>query len=401
MHETDVIVVGAGIVGLSTAWRLAERDPGIRIAVLEKETDVARHQTGRNSGVLHSGMYYRPGSLKARTCRSGKQAMENFCDRYGVPRERCGKVIVATDAAEIPAMEEILRRGEANGVECRRIDAAELKRIEPEARGVAAIHVPETGIVDYAAVCRQLASLLRAAGQQVLTGQPVTRIEVSGGWVEANGPAGPVRGRFLVNCAGLHSDRLIRASGFEPEVRIVPFRGEYYRLRAGAPALCRNLIYPVPDPRFPFLGVHFTRMIDGSVECGPSAVLALAREGYSWREVNVRDLLESLTYPGFLRLAGRYWRAGSGEMIRSLSRRAFVRALQQLVPAVRPEHLEPSPAGVRAQALASDGSLVDDFVIQREGPLVHVANAPSPAATAAFAIAEQILVHIDQAMAEA
>jgi (S)-2-hydroxyglutarate dehydrogenase len=388
--RTDVVVVGGGILGLATAWTLTQRDPSLRVAVLEKESRVAEHQSGRNSGVLHSGVYYQPGSLKAQTCRVGKEAMEAFCDTYGVPWERCGKVIVATSPEEIPALEEIHRRGTENGVDCTLIEPQQLSRLEPHASGVAAMHVPEAGIVDYGAVCRRLSDLLVDAGHSVRLGFAVREIRMEAGRVEVRGADTAIRGRTLVNCAGLHSDRIARMSGVEPPHKIVPFRGEYYQLRPRARKLCRNLIYPVPDPSFPFLGVHFTRMSGGGVECGPNAVLALSREGYSWSAVNPPDLVESLAYSGFRRLARRHWRAGLGEVHRSLSKRAFVKALQRLVPDVRSEDLEPCRAGVRAQALGPDGAMVDDFVVERNGSAVHVLNAPSPAATASLEIASRV-----------
>ena len=354
--------------------------------VLEKEDGLARHQSGRNSGVLHSGIYYRPGSLKARNCREGRKAMEEFCRAEGVPLEICGKVIVATDESELGALEQIRERGRANDVRCEIVSPERLRELEPHAAGIRALHVPEAGIVDFPRVCERLATRIREAGGEVRTSARVTAIREDGEGVVLESTAGQVRAARAVNCAGLHSDRVVRMSGARPEARIVPFRGEYYRLRESARHLCRNLIYPVPDPRFPFLGVHFTRTIGGAVECGPNAVLAFAREGYRRTRIDPRDLAESLLYPGFLRLLARHWRSALGELRRSFSKGAFVEALQRLVPEVRAEDLEPAPAGVRAQAVRPDGSLVDDFLIVEHGRIVHVCNAPSPAATASLHI---------------
>ena len=388
--STDVVVVGAGIVGLATAYRIKELYPERRVTVVEKESGVARHQSGHNSGVIHSGIYYKPGSLKATTCRAGKRALESFCQEHHISWERSGKVIVATREDEVPLLREILARGRGNGVECAEIDADGLKDLEPHAVGVRALHVPEAGIVDYPAVCRRLAEILEEQGGELRMGARVTRIRPNAEGARVGTGSWELQTRAVVNCSGLHSDRLTRLSGERPRVRIIPFRGEYYELVPEARDLCRNLIYPVPDPRFPFLGVHFTRLVGGGVECGPNAVLALSREGYRWSRINLRDFLGSLTYPGFLRLARRYFRTGAGEVWRSLSKKAFVRALQRLVPEIREEMLRPAEAGVRAQAVTPRGALADDFVIQRRGPVVNVLNAPSPAATASLEIGRVI-----------
>jgi L-2-hydroxyglutarate oxidase len=393
MHA-DVAIIGGGIVGLATAYRFTERFPGRRVVVLEKEADVAVHQTGHNSGVLHSGIYYKPGSLKAVTCRAGKRAMEEFCAAEGVPFEVCGKVVVAVDDTELPALRTIHERAEANGVCCELIGPERLRDLEPYTAGVRALHVPETGIVDYKQVCRRLAERVRERGGEVRTGARVTAIQDRNASVVVTSVTGDVEARCVVNCAGLQCDRVTTLSGQNLGAMIVPFRGEYYALKSAAERLCRNLIYPVPDPKFPFLGVHFTRMIHGGVECGPNAVLAFAREGYRKTDVNLADLAETLTYPGFLRLALKYWRTGLGEMWRSVSKAAFVRALQRLLPAIRGHDLEPAPAGVRAQAVARDGALVDDFLIREAGRVVNVGNAPSPAATASLAIGERIVDHV-------
>ena len=387
----DVAVVGGGIVGLATAYRFTRRFPGRRVVVLEKEARVAEHQTGHNSGVLHSGIYYKPGSLKAATCRAGKRAMEAFCAAEGIAHDICGKVIVAVTDAELPALERIHERGVANGITCTLIDKHRLAELEPHAAGVRAIHVPEAGIVNYRQVCERLAERVREAGGEVVFNARVTAVHRHPDSVTAITPAGEFTAKQFVNCAGLHSDRVARLTRQDPGAKIIPFRGEYYALKPDAHRLCRNLIYPTPDPRFPFLGVHFTRMIDGSVECGPNAVLAFGREAYTFFRVNPRDLLDTLAYPGFARMAVRHWRTGLGEVWRSLSKAAFVRALQRLVPDVRAEHLEPAPAGIRAQAVAPDGSLVDDFLIREADRVVNVCNAPSPAATASLQIGDAIV----------
>ena len=385
------MIAGGGIVGLATAYRFLERFPDRRVVVLEKEAEVAEHQTGHNSGVLHSGIYYKPGSLKARNCRAGKLAMEAFCDENGIAFERCGKVIVAIDESEIPALERIHERGRANGVACEVIGPERLAELEPHAAGIRAIHVPETGIVDYREVCRRLAEVIRGRGAEIRVGSRVRGVRQDADEVVVESTSGDVTGELLVNCTGLHCDRVARMGGVKLAAKIVPFRGEYYELKPAARSLCRNLIYPTPDPRFPFLGVHFTRMIDGGVECGPNAVLAFAREGYRKRDINLRDLCESLTYIGFLRMAARHWRTGMGEMWRSFSKRAFVKALSRLLPEIKGEHLQRAPAGVRAQAVSPDGSLVDDFLVQVDGRVVNVGNAPSPAATAALNVGRLVV----------
>ncbi len=382
----DVIVLGGGIVGLATAWRLRERYPDFRITLVEKEASLAFHQTGRNSGVLHSGIYYKPGSLRATNCRAGKLAMEAFCAEHGIAYELCGKVIVAVDESELTNLERIFERGQANGVTCEMIGEERLKELEPHVAGIKAIHVPEAGIVDYVGVCRKLGELLRNSGAELHLNTRVTGMRNSGDRTVVETTAGEFESRFVVNCTGLHCDRVTKLSGQKPEAKIVPFRGEYFELTPEAEHLCRTLIYPVPDPKFPFLGVHFTRMVLGGVECGPNAVLAFAREGYTKRDINLRDLAESLTYPGFLRMASKHWRTGCMEMWRSFSKAAFVRALQRLIPEIRSEHLHHAPSGVRAQALGRDGKLLDDFLIQETDRIINVGNAPSPAATAALNI---------------
>jgi L-2-hydroxyglutarate oxidase len=390
-RSSDVTIIGGGIVGLATAFRLTERFPHKQVVVLEKEADLAHHQTGRNSGVLHSGIYYKPGSLRAMNCRTGKRAMEEFCAAEGIEYEICGKVIVAVTGDEVSALERIYERGQANGVRCEIIGPERLRELEPHAAGVRAIHVPEAGIVDYKQVARRFAERVRERGGTIVTSARVVAIDTRASEVVVGTTAGEFAAEFVVNCTGLHSDRTTSLTGQDPGVKIVPFRGEYYELKPEARYLCRNLIYPVPDPRFPFLGVHFTRMIGGHVECGPNAVLAFAREGYRKTDVSLRDLIESLTYPGFLRLAGRYWKTGLGEIWRSLSKAAFVRALERLMPEIRSEHLEPAPSGVRAQAVAPEGNLVDDFLFRESDRIVNVCNAPSPAATASLNIGNLIV----------
>ena len=390
MSRFDFAVIGGGIVGLATAWQLTQQKPGVRITVLEKESALAFHQTGRNSGVIHSGIYYKPGSLRARNCRDGKAALEKFCNEYGVAWKRTGKVIVATREQQLPQLQTIFDRGRQNGVECSLIDTDRLKELEPHCAGIAAIHVPESGIVDYPGMCRTLGNLLLAAEAKIQLNTKVNAIEQRTDSVRLQTSQGDIEAAQVINCGGLHSDRIARQSGQKMKERIVPFRGEYFELKPEAQHLCRTLIYPVPDPQFPFLGVHFTRMIHGGVECGPNAVFALAREGYNWRTINLRDVFESITYPGFLRLAARNWKTGMGEVWRSLSKAAFVKALQVLVPEIRIDHLESAPAGVRAQALGLDGKLLDDFVILRHERVINVCNAPSPAATASLNIGKHI-----------
>ena len=389
--QTDVAIIGGGIVGLATAYRLQERYPAAKVTILEKEGTLAFHQTGRNSGVLHSGIYYRPGSLRATNCREGKQAMIEFCQREGVAYDICGKVIVAVDDSELGNLQNIYERGQANGVTCEIIGIERLRELEPHSAGVKAIHVPEAGIVDYPAVCEKLANRIREKGGTIQFNARVTGMRRSNGRMVVLNSAEDVEARCVITCAGLHCDRVAKLSGSKPNAKVVPFRGEYYELNPDVQHLCKNLIYPVPDPKFPFLGVHFTRLIHGGIECGPNAVLAFAREGYTKLDINLVDLFESLTYPGFLRMAAKHWKTGCGEMWRSFSKAAFVRALQRLMPDIRAEHLHPAPAGVRAQALGLDGKLVDDFVIQENDLVVNVLNAPSPAATAALNVGRLIV----------
>ena len=388
MH--DFLVIGGGIVGLSTARALLKRHPSAGVVVLEKEGSWARHQTGHNSGVIHSGVYYKPGSLKARFCRQGASALVELCQGHGVAYETCGKVIVATERREMPLLENLYERGLENGLGVEKIGPGELRGIEPHAAGLAALRVPETGIVDYVGVAKALADEISEAGGELRPGTRVEGISEGGDGVEVSTSRGIFRARTLVNCAGLYSDRVAAMSGVEPPAKIVPFRGEYYELAPGRRTLVKGLIYPVPNPAFPFLGVHFTRMVEGGVEAGPNAVLGLAREGYRKTDVNPRELAEILGYGAFWRLAAKNWYTGAGEVFRSLSKGAFVRSLQRLVPEVGEDDLVPAEAGVRAQALKKDGTLVDDFLILEGGRSVHVLNAPSPAATACLPIGEHV-----------
>lgn len=391
MTHAHVAIVGGGIVGLATAWQLSEKYPRLRVLVLEKEAAVGEHQTGHNSGVLHSGIYYKPGSLRAVNCREGKRAMEQFCAAHGVPFDICGKVIVAVDDAELPRLMNIYERGQQNDIRCELIDPERLKELEPNAAGVKAIHVPEAGIVNYRAVCQKLAELVASRGDEVRCSARVVGIHENGQQISIETTAASFTADYVVTCSGLQSDRVAGLTGIRPEAKIVPFRGEYYELKHDAQHLCRNLVYPVPDPAFPFLGVHFTRMIEGGIECGPNAVLAFAREGYRKTDINLRDLCETLAFRGFRKLAWRYWRMGAGEMWRSWSKAAFVRALQHLIPEIRGEHLVPARSGVRAMAVAPDGTMVDDFVIQPTGRIVNVLNAPSPAATSSLNIGKLVV----------
>jgi len=391
MRQVDVAVVGGGIVGLAAAYQFTRQFPERRVVVLEKEEAVASHQTGHNSGVLHSGIYYKPGSLKAINCRAGKQAMESFCTTEGIPFETCGKVIVAANETELPALDRLFERGQANGVHCAMIGVERLRELEPEAAGVRAIHVAETGIVNYRQVCDRFVLRIRERDGQVLTRARVTGLSQKSSGVIVHGTVGDVEARYVVTCAGLHCDHVTALSRQTLDAKIVPFRGEYFALKPAARRLCRNLIYPVPDPKFPFLGVHFTRMICGGVECGPNAVLAFAREGYRKSDVNIADLAETLTYSGFLKMARKHWRMGLGEVWRSFNKKAFVRALQRLVPNIRADDLSSIPAGVRAQLVARDGSLVDEWVIRENTRVINIGNTPSPAATASLNIGKLIV----------
>jgi L-2-hydroxyglutarate oxidase len=399
----DIAIIGGGIVGLATARAILDGTPRARLVILEKERELAQHQTGHNSGVIHSGIYYKPGSYKARLCVEGARLMKTYCEKNGIEVQTCGKVIVATSDDELPRLKTLYERGVANGVPgVTMIDAGRLKEIEPHASAVAGIHSPQTAIVDYGRVAETLARDLVAGGVVIERSFRVTSIARARGTLRLGaGDGRVVEAAHLVNCAGLYSDRVARLAGAPVDVQIVPFRGEYYMLRTERRHLVRGLIYPVPDPEFPFLGVHFTRTVHGDVEAGPNAVLALAREGYSWSRVRPAELLATLRFPGFRAMARKYWRTGAYETYRSLSKRAFVRALQRLVPDLQADDIRAGGAGVRAQAVTPDGALVDDFRIVQTTDAVHVLNAPSPAATASLAIGRHIATIAAQTFAMA
>ncbi len=391
-HSFGIVVIGGGIVGLSTAMEATRRFPGMRLAVLEKEDGVARHQSGHNSGVIHSGIYYKPGSLKARLCVEGAAAMVEFCRRHSIAYEICGKVIVATEEAELPRLEELQRRGVANGLQgVRKVGPEQLRELEPHSAGLCGLHVPGTGITDYAAVCRKYAEITADNGGQLFTSAKVTGLIRRGGETIIETTRGSFAAAYVINCAGLHSDRIVRMAGARPEVIIIPFRGEYYELAPERANLVRGLIYPVPDPALPFLGVHFTRHVHGGVEAGPNAVLAFSREGYRHSDVDAGDILTMLTFSGFWRMGRKQWRTGLDEFYRSLSKQAFTRALQRLLPEISHEDLRPGGAGVRAQAVRGDGMLVDDFQFVQNENMLHVCNVPSPAATASIPIGRTVV----------
>ncbi|QRR03024.1 L-2-hydroxyglutarate oxidase [Dyadobacter sandarakinus] len=389
----DITIIGSGIVGLATALRLIEQRPSLKIAVLEKEQTVAMHQTGHNSGVIHSGLYYKPGSLKATNCIRGYQMLIDFCRREEVPFDLCGKIVVATNEAQRPLLRNLYERGVQNGLtDNRMINAGEIREIEPHVKGLEGIWVPYTGIIDYKSVSDQYAECFRKAGGEILFGQKVTGIRNQGRYPEVIAESGKVfETRLVVNCAGLYSDKIAQMTQPEPvKVRIIPFRGEYYKLTADKHHLVRNLIYPVPDPNFPFLGVHFTRMIEGGIEAGPNAVFAFRREGYRKTDIHMPEMLESLAWPGFRKVAAKYWRTGMGEYYRSFSKAAFTKALQGLIPEIQMNDLVPGGAGVRAQACDYEGGLLDDFAIIENKVAINVCNAPSPAATSSLSIGQTI-----------
>ncbi len=386
----DIAIIGGGIVGLATAFALSTR-PRLSLVILEAEDRLAAHQTGHNSGVIHSGLYYKPGSLKARNCAEGREALYRFCAEHDIAHERCGKVVVATRASELPALDELERRGRANGLGgLQHLRSEEIREHEPHAAGIAGLFVPETGIVDYSQVAQAFAHCVRAAGGEIRIRSGVRGFRRAPDALVLETASGAVRCRHLINCGGLQSDRLARLCGVDPRLRIVPFRGEYCEIIPERRHLVNNLIYPVPDPRFPFLGVHFTRMIGGGVESGPNAVLAFKREGYRRSSFSLRDALDMALYAGFWRMASKYWKTGIGEFYRSFSRRAFVGALQRLIPELRFEDVRRAGAGVRAQALDPGGALADDFRIVEAERMIHVLNAPSPAATASISIGRTI-----------
>ncbi len=386
-----IVVVGGGIIGLATAWRLGQRFPDAKVTVLEKETSVCRHQSGHNSGVLHSGLYYKPGSRKARLAVTGIRQMIGFCREHNIPHEICGKIVVATEPEELPRLQTLFERGTQNGLEgLKMITGDELREIEPHAAGIAAIRVPQEGIADYPRVCETLVALIRAQGGEVVLAAKVTAIDREAGGFRVHSTAGDYECSRLVSCAGLQSDRIAALTGANRTVRIVPFRGEYYKIRPERETLVKHLIYPVPDPKFPFLGVHFTRMIHGGVEAGPNAVLATAREGYTKTDINPKDIIDALTFNGLWKFLRKYPKMCWQETRRSFSKTLFCASLQRLVPEIQPEDLMTGGAGVRAQAMSPDGSLVEDFHFV-EGPgELHVVNAPSPGATASLALGEEI-----------
>jgi L-2-hydroxyglutarate oxidase LhgO len=391
----DVIIVGGGIVGLATAHRLLEARPQLKILLLEKEAKLAAHQTGNNSGVLHSGLYYKPDSAKAQCAVQGLQQMLAFCREHGVAHEQCGKIVVATEQNELPRLENLWERGNANGLlGLRKLNPQQIKEIEPHAAGLAAIHVPQEGIVDYPGVCEKLGELIRKNGGEIKLKARVAKIFSDGTQKEVETSAGNFRGKFVIACGGLHADRLVKAAGQNPAAKIVPFRGEYFQIKQERQHLVRHLIYPVPDPKFPFLGVHFTRLVHGGVEAGPNAVLAFAREGYKWTDFNLRDFAEALTFPGLWKFLAQYPSLCGYEIRRSLSKAEFTRSLQKLVPDIRADDLETGGAGVRAQAMLPSGSLIEDFHFEEAQGILHVINAPSPAATASLAIGQRIVERV-------
>ena len=391
-RETDLLIIGAGIVGLATALEVTRRLPGMRILVAEKEDRVAAHQTGHNSGVIHSGLYYKTGSLKARNCVAGAASMKRFCREHGIPYEECGKLVVATSDEEVPRLLALHERGNANGVPgLRMMERDEFREIEPHCDGLRALQVPSTGIVDYTTVAQKYAELIREAGGEIVFGAKVLSLRADSDANIIETQAGTIRARYVINCAGLYSDTIARMAGVETNLEIIPFRGEYYEVRPERRDLIRNLIYPVPDPRFPFLGVHFTRRVNGSVEAGPNALLAFRREGYTGAAPDLTEAVETLRFPGFWKMAQKYWRKGMAEQYRAWVRSAFAKALQKMVPELQESDLAPGGSGVRAQAVDANGNLLDDFHFVHSGRMIHVCNVPSPAATASLEIGREIV----------
>lgn len=391
-QHCDVAIIGAGIVGLAVGLQLVRARPGLKVLVLDKESEVASHQTGHNSGVIHSGLYYKPGSLKARLCVEGKSAMVRFCQEHSIPYKICGKIIVATEERELPGLNELLLRGRANGVDgLQELNSEQIREIEPFASGIRGIHVPGTGITNFRMVSAKYAELIEQGGGEVLTGYGVQSIVHEPGAIVLETASGQVHARFVVNCAGLQSDVIARMAGASLGLRIVPFRGEYYELVPSKRHLIKALLYPVADPRFPFLGVHFTTRIDGSVEAGPNAVFSFKREGYSRTSFDVADTLSTALFPGFWKMAFRNWGSGMGEIYRSWNKRAFARSLQRLLPSLTEQDIQPGGSGVRAQALDRSGKLLDDFYFARQDRFLHVCNVPSPAATASLVIGREIV----------
>jgi len=389
--NSDIIIIGGGIVGLATALQLKQQNTSLKITLLEKETELAKHQTGNNSGVIHSGIYYKPGSLKATNCIHGYNLLVDFCEQNDVPFELCGKIIVATEQSELPLLQNLFIRGQQNGLGgLRMLKAEELKEYEPHVAGIAGIVVPQTGIVDYKKVAEKYGQRINELGGEIILGEKVIDIQLASDKVVVSTQKQSYTGKLLINCAGLYSDRIARLTSHHVDIKIIPFRGEYYKLKKEKEYLVKNLIYPVPDPNFPFLGVHFTRMMKGGIEAGPNAVLAFQREGYKKSDINLSELAESLAWPGFQKVAAKYWKTGMGEMYRSFSKAAFTKALQKLLPEIQEQDLVEGGAGVRAQACDRKGGLVDDFLILEEKQVINVCNAPSPAATSSLAIGETV-----------
>ncbi|WP_209122711.1 L-2-hydroxyglutarate oxidase [Alkalihalobacillus sp. BA299] len=392
----DFAIVGGGIVGLSVGVALYNKYPNAKVLLLEKEGCLAKHQTGHNSGVIHSGIYYKPGSYKAKFAREGSNLMVEFCNEHQIDHEICGKVIVATNKEELPLLEKLYERGLQNELKIKKVSAEQLKELEPHVNGLAAVHVPMAGIVNYQQVSEKFAQLIEASGAKISLNTSVENINEANDCVTIETSKGTFKSKLLINCAGLHSDRIAKLAGYITDMKIVPFRGEYFQLKPEKRYLVKNLIYPVPNPKFPFLGVHFTRMIDGTIEAGPNAVLSLKREGYYKKDINVKDIIEVLTYRGFWKLANKHMKEGLEEVIRSFNKAKFVESLQLLVPDIQGSDLEPAPAGVRAQALKPDGRLVDDFHIIMGKKCIHVCNAPSPAATASIRIGIEVVDKISK-----
>ena len=387
----DIIIIGAGIVGLATAWKIKSKSPQTKITILDKETEPGFHQTGHNSGVIHSGLYYKPGSLKAKNCIEGYHEMLRFCDEQEIEYDLCGKIVVATMEHELPLLDNLYNRGTENGLEhLDYLTSEELKEIEPHVAGLRGIRVPQTGIINYKQVCKKLAEKLEELGCEIYYGQTVKKINTANDIQTVICQEKEFTAHLVINCAGLYSDKVARMTPVKPDLKIVPFRGEYYKLKKESEHLVKHLIYPVPDPNFPFLGVHFTRMMEGGVEAGPNAVLAFRREGYKKSDIHLGELMETLAWPGFQKVASKYWKTGFGEMYRSFSKAAFTKALQRLIPEIKESDLEPGGSGVRAQACDRAGGLLDDFSILEDKHFVNVCNAPSPAATSSLAIGNTI-----------
>jgi len=387
----DLVIIGGGIVGLATAFKLKCKNSKLKIAILEKENKLAVHQTGHNSGVIHSGLYYKPGSFKAKNCLNGYHALIEFCEQEEIPFDICGKIVVATNKNQLPALQNLYERGKQNGLKkLRLINASELKEIEPHVKGIQGIHVPQTGIIDYKIVAEKCAEKFQLLGGNIFLENKVEEIVETSNSLEITTNKQNLSAKKIINCAGLQSDLIARLTGIKINYKIIPFRGEYYKLKKEKEYLVKHLIYPVPNPDFPFLGVHFTRMAQGGVEAGPNAVLAFRREGYKKSDIKLGELIEFLTYPGFRKLAVKYWKIGLGEIYRSLSKKAFSKALQELIPEIKENDLVTGGSGVRAQACDKDGGLIDDFLVTEGERFINVGNAPSPAATASLAIGEQI-----------